>query len=43
MLINVSPILDILINIESYTLVASTASLVNTYATPIALADIGWK
>ncbi|KAJ7250886.1 general substrate transporter [Mycena haematopus] len=26
-----------------YTLIASTASLVNTYATPIALADIGWK
>ncbi|KAJ7366851.1 general substrate transporter [Mycena albidolilacea] len=26
-----------------YTFVSSTASLVNTYATPIALADIGWK
>ncbi|KAJ7675846.1 general substrate transporter [Mycena polygramma] len=26
-----------------YTLVASAASLVNTYATPIALANIGWR
>jgi hypothetical protein len=30
-------------SIGSYTFVSSTASLVNTYATPIALADIGWK